>query len=143
MRRFAGIQQVVPEIVAHAPVQVLAGAVDARERFLVEQASQPVFRRHPPHHLHRHHLMVGGDVGILEDRRDFVLARGDLVVPRLDRHADLVQLALDVHHETEHAIGDRSEIMIFHFLTLRRPRTEQGAAGVDQVGTAEVEPAID
>ena len=41
--------------------------------------------------------MIGGDVGVLEDRRDFVLARRDFVVPRLDRHADLVELALDFH----------------------------------------------
>src|SRR6187549_1165661 len=60
---------------------------------------EAILRRHPPQHLHRHHLVIGGDVGVLEDRRDFVLARRDLVVPRLDRHADLVELALDVHHE--------------------------------------------
>ena len=94
-----GFSRLLPEVVAHAPVQVLAGAVDAGERLLVQQAGEAVLRRHPPHHLHRHHLVIGGDVGVLEDRRDFVLARRDLVVPRLDRHADLVQLALDVHHE--------------------------------------------
>ena len=97
VRRVAGIQQVVAEVVAHAPVQVLAGAVDAGERLLVHQAGQAVLRRHPPHHLHRHHLMIGGDVGVLEDRRDFVLARRHLVVARLHRHADLVELALNFH----------------------------------------------
>ena len=85
VRRVAGIEQVVAQLVAHAPVQVLARAVDAGERLLVQQARQAVLRRDPPQHLHRHHLVIGGDVGVLEDRRDFVLARRDLVVARLDR----------------------------------------------------------
>ena len=88
VRRVAGVQQVVPQVVAHAPVQVLAGAVDAGERLLVHQAGEAVLRRHPPQHLHRHHLVIGGDVGVLEDRRDFELAGRDFVVPGLDRHAD-------------------------------------------------------
>ena len=36
-----GRQQVVPLVVAHRPVQVLARAVHARERLLVQQARQP------------------------------------------------------------------------------------------------------
>ena len=55
--------------------------------FSCEQARQPVLRRHPLQRLHRHHLMIGGDVGALEDRRDFVLRRRHFVVARLDRHA--------------------------------------------------------
>ena len=88
VRRVARVQQVVAEVVADAPVQVLAGAVDAGKRLLVHQARQAVLRRHPLHRLHRHHLVIGGDVGALEDRRDFVLRRRDFVVARLDRHAD-------------------------------------------------------
>jgi hypothetical protein len=77
VRRVAGTEQVVAQVVAHAPVQVLAGAVDAGKRLLVQQTREPVLRRHPTHHLHRHHLMIGGDVGVLEHRRDLVLARRD------------------------------------------------------------------
>ena len=133
VRRVARVQEVVAELVRHAPVQVLAGAVDAGERLLVQQARQPVLRRHPPHHLHRHHLMVGGDVGVLEDRRDLVLARRHLVVAGLERHADLVELALDVLHEAEDAVGDRAEVVVLHLLALRRLGAEERAAGVDQV----------
>ena len=106
----------------------LPGAVDAGKRLLVQQARQPVFRRRLPHDLHRHHLMIGGDVGALEDRRDLVLARRDLVVARLDRHADLVELGFGFGHAREHALGDRAEVLIFQLLTLRRPRAEQRAA---------------
>ena len=143
VRRVAGVQQVVPQLVAHAPVQVLAGAVDARERLLVQQAREAELRRDPPQHLHRHHLVIGGDVGVLEDRRDFVLARRHLVVPRLDRHADLVQLALALLHERQHAIGDGPEVVVLHLLALRRPRAEERAAGVDEVGPVEIELPVD
>ncbi len=76
VRRVAGVQQVVAEVVADAPVQVLAGAVDAGERLLVQQAREAVLRRHPLQHLHRHHLVIGGDVGALEDRRDLGTGSG-------------------------------------------------------------------
>ena len=77
--------------------------------------------------------MVGGDVGVLEDRRDLVLARRHFVVPRLERNADFVELALHVLHEAEDAIRDRAEVVVLHLLALRRLGAEQRAAGVDQI----------
>ena len=38
-----GFSRLLPEVVAHAPVEVLAGAVDAGERLLVQQAREAVF----------------------------------------------------------------------------------------------------
>ena len=87
--------------------------------------------------------MVGGDVGVLEDRRDFVLARRDLVVPGLDRHADLVQLALDVHHERQDAVGDGPEVLILELLALGGLGAEERPAGVDEVRPVEVELPVD
>ena len=72
-----------------------------------------------------------------------VLARRHLVVARLDRDADLVQLALGFHHERQHAVGDRAEVVVLHLLALRRPRAEERAAGVDQVGPVEIELPVD
>ena len=134
VRRVTRGQEVVAEVVAHAPVEVLAGAVDAGKRLLVQEAREAEVRRQPPHRLHRHHLVIGGDVGVLEDRCDFILARRDFVVPRLDRHANLVQLALDFHHESEDALGDRAEVLILELLALRRLGAKERAAGVDEVG---------
>ena len=138
-----GFEQVVAEVVAQRPVEVLARAVDAGERLLVQQAARPYFGADALQRHHDHHLMVGGDVGVLEDRRDLVLARRDFVVPRLDRHAELVQLALGLQHAGEHALGNRAEVLIFELLALRRLGAEQRAAGVDQVGPREVEVAVD
>ena len=43
-----GVEQVVPLVVAHRPVEVLARSVHAGERLLVQQAGEPVLRRRPP-----------------------------------------------------------------------------------------------
>jgi hypothetical protein len=41
---------------------VLARAVDARERLLVQQAHESVAQRDRAQHLHREHVVVDGDV---------------------------------------------------------------------------------
>ena len=84
-----GLEQVRARVGAHRPVVVLARAVDAGERLLVQQADEAVAAGDVLQHLHRQLLVVGADVGVLEDRRDLVLGRRDLVVARLDRHAEL------------------------------------------------------
>ena len=138
-----GLEQVVPLVVAHRPVEVLARSVDAGERLLVQQAREAVLRRRPPHRLHRHHLMIGGEVGVLEDRRDLVLARRHFVVPRLHRHADLVQLGLDVGHERHHAIGDRAEVLILELLPFGGLAPNSVRPALIRVGTRQVEVLVD
>ena len=84
-----GSSRFSPVVGAHRPVVVLARAVDAGERLLVQQADQPVAPGDVLHHLHRQLLVVGADVRVLEDRSELVLVGRDLVVPGLDRHAQL------------------------------------------------------
>ncbi len=143
MRVGARPEQVVALVVAHRPVEVLAGAVDAGKRLLVQQARQAELRRGALERLHHHHLMIGGDVGVLEHRRDLVLARRHFVVARLHRHADLVELGLDLGHERHDAIGNGAEVLILELLALGRLRAKERAAGVDQVGPRQVEELID
>ena len=94
VRRVARLEQVRARVGAHRPVVVLARAVDAGERLLVQQAHEAVAARDVLQDLHRQLLVVGADVRVLEDRRELVLVRRDLVVAGLDRHAELGQLAL-------------------------------------------------
>ncbi len=68
------------------------------ERLLVEQRGQAVPLGHPLDRLHRQHLVIAGDVALLEQRRDLVLARGHLVVPRLDRHTQPPEFPLHLVH---------------------------------------------
>ena len=74
-RAVAGLEQVPARVRAHRPVVVLAGAVHARERLLVQQADQPVLAGHAHHELHGQLLVVRAHVRVLEHRRQLVLAR--------------------------------------------------------------------
>ena len=78
VRRVAGVEQVLAVVGRHRPVVVLAGAVDSRERLLVQQTGQTVFRSGAAHHLRDQLIVIGGEVRIFVDRRDFVLARAPL-----------------------------------------------------------------
>jgi hypothetical protein len=63
--------------------------------------------RPPSAGFHHQHLVIGGDVGTLKDRGNFVLTRGHFVVTCLDRHAEFVQPRLGLAHEVDHALGNR------------------------------------
>ena len=143
VRGVAGLEQVVAQVVGQRPVEVLARAVDARERLLVQQELEAVAVGHALHRLHDQHVVVGGDVGVLEGEGDLVLRRRDLVVPGLDRHAELVELGLGLEHAGQDALGDRAEVVVLHLLALGRLGAEEGPAGVDQVGPGEVEVLVD
>ena len=122
---------------------MLAAAVDAGERLLVQQAGQPVLRGDPLQHQHRLLLMIGRDVGVLVNRSQLVLRRSDFVVPRLDRHAELGKLTLGFQHAGEYSIRDRTEVLIFELLTLRRLGSEECPAADVEVRAREVEVAVD
>ena len=68
VRRVAGVQEVALAGAAQRPVDVLARAVDAGEGLLVQQAGHAVLLRHAAERDHDELLVVGGDVGRLEDR---------------------------------------------------------------------------
>ena len=72
-RRVARVEQVGAGVGPHRPVVVLARAVDAGERLLVQEADEAVAAGDAFQHLHQQLLVVGADVGVLEDRRDLVL----------------------------------------------------------------------
>ena len=112
VRRLAGGQEVTDLLVAKRPVQVLARAVEPREGLFVEQAGQAVLLGDLLEDGHDQLLVVGRDVGALEHRGDLVLARGDLVVPCLDRHTQFVELALAVHHERQDEVRDGTEVVV-------------------------------
>ena len=134
VRRVAGVEQVFAGVGRHRPVVVLTRAVDAGERLLVEQAGQAVLVGGAADDFHRQHLVVGRQVAVFEDRGDFILGRGHFVVARLDRHAELEQLALRVGHAGQHALGDGAEVLVFQFLALGRRGAEKRAAGVEEIG---------
>ena len=124
-----GSSRFSPSSVRHRPVVVLARAVDARERLLVDEEHQAVLEGQPAHRRHHEHVVVGADRGGLVDRRHLELGRRDLVVARLGRDAQAPQLAVQIHHERQDALADRAEVLVLELLALGRRRPEQGPAG--------------
>ena len=143
VRRVTGHQQGAQIGVAQREVDVLARPVDAGERLLVEQALHAVLLGDRLEDGHQQLLVVGGDVAALEHRGDLELPRCDLVVAGLGGDAELEQLALGVHHEAQHPLGHRSEVVVVELLALRRLRAEQRATRIDQVRTRQEEVAVD
>ncbi len=138
-----GLSRFSPDVGRHRPVVVLARSVDAGERLFVKQADQAVFVGGLSHYFHRQVLVVGAEIGVLKDRGEFVLAGGDFVVAGLHRHAELEELGFHIGHVGKNALGNRSEILVFHFLPLGRLGAEERSSGVDQVGAKEKEVLVD
>ena len=112
---------------------MLAAAVHARKGLFVHQAHKTVFASHVTHHVHAEHVVVAGDVGFFVHRGDFKLTRGHFVVACLGRNAQRTQLVFQILHEAHHAGRNGAEVVVFHFLTLGRSRTNQGAASKQKV----------
>ena len=133
----------VPAAVGDRPVAVLARSVHALERLFVQEAHKAVALRRLAQHLHYEHVVVDGEVEVLEHRRKLELRRRDLVVARLRRDAELPEALLDLGHELEDARLDRAEVVVFELLVLRGRRTEHRAPGLQEVRALHVETTVD
>ena len=122
---------------------MLARAVDTGEGLLVEQTFHAVLLGDCLEDRHRQLLVVRGDVGALEHRRQLELAGGHLVVPGLGGNTEFEQLALGVAHEAEDALGDSTEVVVVELLAFRRLGAEQRATGIDQVRSRKEEVPVD
>ena len=138
VRRLAGREQVHAFVGLDGPVVVLAGAVDARERFFVEQTHQPVLRRDLLHHFHCQLVVVGGNVRRGEYRRELVLRGGNFVVLGLGHDAEFPEFFVQFGHVRGYFGLDGTEIVVVHLLALGRLGAEQRAAGEAQVGAGVV-----
>ena len=118
-------------------------AVDAGERLLVQEALESVALRSATQHLHDEHVVVDGEVEVLEDRRKLELRGRDLVVARLRGDAELPENLLHLGHELQDARTDRAEVVVVELLVLRGRGAEHGASGLQEVGTLHVEAAVD
>ncbi len=127
----------------HRPVAVLAGSIDVGERLLVQQRLQSVAKRDAPQNRHHELVVIDAEIRLLEHRRHFELARRDLVVPRDDRHAELVELVLDLGDTRLYAFRDAAEVVILELLTARGRRTDERAARHDEVRAEREVPTVD
>ena len=133
MRRFARLQQVHASVCGNGPVVVFAAAVDAFKRFLMQQRHHAMLLGNALDQLHHQLVVIGGDVGRREHRRQLMLSWSDLIMFGLGADAQLPQLFVQLIHELLHTRLDGAEIMVFHLLPLRRRRAKQRASGIDQI----------
>ena len=143
LRRLPRCVQQHAVVGGEAPVVVLARAVDALEGFLVEQHLEAVLACHLLHEAHEQHVVVDGQVGLLEDGRELKLVGGHLVVACLAGDAQLQGLDLEVFHEGLHALGDGAEVVVVHLLVLGRVVAHERSTGEQQVGTCRAEAVVD
>ena len=122
---------------------MLARAVDALKRLLVQQAHEAVTVGHPLHDLHRQLIVIDRDVRGLKDGGHLVLAGRDLVVLGLGIDTKLPQFLVKLGHERLDARADGAEVVIVHLLPLGRGRAEQRTAGQNEVGALGVIGLID
>ena len=91
---FAWREQVDTCIGTHTPVIVLAGAVYACERFLVEKHAQFVTACHAIHEVHEQLVVIHCYVNFLIYRCDFVLSRRYLIVAGTHRDTQFMAFSL-------------------------------------------------
>ena len=81
-------------------------------------------------------------MGLLEDRCQFELVGGNLVMTCLAGNAQLQSLYLQLTHKGGYPLRDGTEVMVIHLLVLCRIVTHQRATRQQQVGTGSIEALV-
>ena len=141
-RRFAWREQVGPSVGVDTPVAVLARAVEPSKGLLVRERLDSVFHRQVFHDFERQSVLVGGDVGQLEDGTEFNLRGGHLIVEGDHRNARAPQSLLELVEKRARHRRNFIEVVVVSLLTPRRRSTNECATCCDQVRASLVQRAI-
>ena len=141
-RRFARLKKVDSRVGAQRPVIVFAAAVDPGKGLFVEQADHPVLFGNALHQLHHQLIVIRGNVGGGEQGRKLMLCRRRLVMFGFGGNPQFPELLVQLLHIRLDAGFDTAEIVVVQLLPLGRARTEQGSAGIHQVGTPLVQRTV-
>ena len=125
MRRFAGVQQVLPVICTQRPVIVFTAAVYAREWFFMQQACQPVMACNPFHCLHNQLVVVRCLIAVIVYRCKLVLCGRNFIMLCLCGHTQLPKLYIQLMHKTGNSFLNTAKIMVVQLLAFRRGRAKQ------------------
>mmetsp|Transcript_74091 Transcript_74091/g.149909 ORF Transcript_74091/g.149909 Transcript_74091/m.149909 type:complete len:212 (-) Transcript_74091:672-1307(-) len=142
LRLVSRLEQRADLVGAHAPVVMLAGAVEVGERLLVEQHRQIMGFAHLRQDVHLQQVVVRGHVGGCEHRRHFVLAGGDFAVAGGLGDAHLPHGHLRVVHGAQEAVAEGAEVLVVQRLALGWHRTQQRPAGLHDVRAPQVVVAL-
>ena len=122
---------------------MLAGAVDAFKRLLMQKAGIAVFVGNLLHHLHGQLVVVNGDVRGFENRSQLVLGGSDFVVFCFGGNTQLPELLIQIMHELGNLRLENAEIMILHLLSLRSGSADQCAAGHQKIFSLQIHFLVD
>ena len=140
-RALARRKKVLPAV-RDGPVAVLARAVHALEGLFVEKAHEPVRLGRLAESLHDEHVVVDGEIHLLEHGCELELRGRDLVVAGLRRDAELPETLLDLGHELQDARAYRAVVVVVELLVLGRSRAEDRAPRLEKVGPPHVVGAV-
>ena len=138
LRCFSRVEQVVALVIRDGPVHMFAGSVDLGKGLFMQQSRQPVLFGNGFEGVHDHLVVIDGQIGFLVNRRNFILARGNFVVTRLRRYAQLEKLLFHIVHVGGYPLLDAAEVLVFQFLTLGRGSAHNGSSAQNQIRTFEV-----
>ena len=83
--------------------------------------------------VHGEHLVVDRDVGVFEHRGDFILTWRHFIVSGHRRNTQFHELAFNVIHVGQHALGDGAEVVVVKLMAFGTVRPKQGATAEPQV----------
>ena len=142
-RRLARAEEVHAGIRPERPVVVLARAVDALERLLVQQHAEVVAARYLVHDGHQQLVVVVGEVRLLIYGRHLELVRRHLVVAGLEGYSELEALVFEILHERYHTRWYGAEVVVLELLVLCRLVSHEGASRKHEVGACRPEALVD
>ena len=103
------------------------------KRLFMKQTHKSVLCGYFLHYLHCKLIMVCCNIGCRIYRRKLVLSRSNLVMLCFCKYSKLPQLSVKIIHIFRNARFNHSEIMIVHFLSFRRLRSEKSTSCKNQI----------
>ena len=133
MRCFARIQKIDSVICGKRPVVMLTGTVHTCKWFLMKDTAHSMTAGNLFKDTHHHLVLVCCDIDRCINRCKLMLCRSNLIMLCLCRNSKLPAFFIYLFHVCGNSLTDTSEVMVIHFLSLRRHSTKKGSACIDQV----------
>ena len=108
----------------------------------MQEHAEPMVTGHALHERHEQHVMIDGEVTLLEDRSQLKLVGRYLIMTCLTGDGEFQGLDLQILHEGLHTVRDGTEVVVVHLLVLRTLMTHQRTTSHQQVRTGRVESLI-
>ena len=132
-RSLARREKILALIGGYGPVIVLARTVHSCKGLFVEETHKIVAESYLLHHFHSELIVVCSDIRCIVDRCKLVLCGSYLVVFSLCKDAKLPEFTVKVSHILGNSRLDGTEVVIVHFLSLRRHCAEESASRHNEI----------